>query len=222
MPPEHASGTTDAEHERRIESTEDATPEAIREVEATLSLTASVADLLPEELVRRYGGGDEYPDGKVWELWPAFECRACRKGSISVNYECEPMTKRDEDDEDELGIQFTWDEMRPVCQRCGSGLTNRTVERHRPARWKQPLIHGMVAVQGLSNRHEPLFEAFDHDPVRFVRSTADELAEVEGIGKAFARTLVVKNHHHYPEVAPEPDAEWEQTKEHERWHSQFS
>lgn len=205
MSPERETSESTASN---VVSLEQANPETLREEEDNLNLTDSVAALLPESLIRRYGPNvnDEYPEGRVWEFWPEFECRACRKGKASVVYEYEPGVS-DEIDKDKLGIQFAWEGMRPVCQRCGSGLADRTIERYRPARWKQPLLHAMMSVGGLSMQHDPLFEKYDHAPVEFITASEKELQEVDGIGEVFAENLVIKKYSHFPKVALEPTDE---------------
>lgn len=222
MTTENHSGTTDRE-QFRITSVEEADPATVRAMEGKLPLTASVANLLPESLIRCYTDDEEYPEGgKVWEFWPDFECKACNRSSTlgSVCYEFKPSVG-DGIDKDNLGIQFAWDGIRPACQHCGSGLSDRMIERYRPARWKQPLLHSMGVVRGCPNTHEPLLEAYDHDPVGFVKATAEELQEVDGIGRAFSRGLVIKKHGLYSDVAPEPNAEWDKTQEHKARRKRF-
>jgi hypothetical protein len=185
-------------------------PEPLRERAANLPLTTSHAALLPESLVwRKSFSNNGIPDDEpadVKEIWPTFECRACG-ATREVAYEPAPNFADGVDDRHDT-IQFVWEGRRSVCNRCGSGLTDRTIKRYRPPRWQQPIIGLLVGVPRLSETHAPLMETFDHDPIAFVRAEMDELRAIEGIGRTFARKIVVKKHGSFGDRAPRPGAEW--------------
>jgi hypothetical protein len=203
MTAQRAEPTTDA--------SESITPESLREQAADLPLTASHAALLPELLAGRKSiSTNGIPDSEppaVKEVWPAFECRACGADLGEVAYEPSPNFA-DGVDEYHDTIQFVWEGRRPVCNRCGSGLTARTIERYRPPRWQQPIIGILRGIPRLSETHGPLMETFECDPVAFVRAEMDELRTIEGIGETFARKIVVKKHGSFGDRAPRPGADW--------------
>jgi hypothetical protein len=184
--------------------------DSLHERAAALPLTASHAALLPESLTwRKSVSANGIPDSEppaVKEGWPTFECRACG-ATREVAYEPAPNFADGVDDRHDT-IQFVWEGRRPVCNRCGSGLTDRTIKRYRPPRWQQPIIGLLVGVPRLSETHAPLMDAFDHDPMVFVRAEMDELRAIEGIGQRFARQIVVKKHTAFGDLAARPAPDW--------------
>jgi hypothetical protein len=197
-----------------IESITDANdsidPESLRELAGELPLIESHAALLPESLVwRKSFSNNGIPDDEpaaVKEVWPAFECRACG-ATREVAYEPAPSFADGVDDRHDT-IQFVWEGRRPVCNRCGSGLADQTIERYRPPRWQQPIIGLLVGIPRLSETHDPLMETFEYDPVAFVCAEMDELRTIEGVGQTFARKIVVKKHECFGDRAPRPEVEW--------------
>jgi hypothetical protein len=196
--------------EPMTDASESIAPESLRERAADLPLTASHAALLPELLVGRKSiSTNGVPDDEaaaVKEVWPAFECRACG-ATREVAYEPAPNFA-DGMDEYHDTIQFVWEGRRPVCNRCGSGLSDRTIKRYRPPRWQQPIIGLLVGVPHLSETHDPLMDTFEYDPVGFIRADMDELRTIEGIGQRFARQIIVKKYTAFGDRAPRPGAEW--------------
>jgi hypothetical protein len=186
-------------------------PGSLRERAADLPLTASHAALLPESLVWRkdvfVGTPNDDELKPVKEIWPGYECRACGADLGEVAYEPAPGFEGEVPDRYDT-IQFVWDGRRPACNRCGSGLSDRRIEQCRPPRWQQPIIGILYGVPRLSETHDPLMDAFEYDPVRFVRATADDLLAIEGIGQTFARKIVVKKHGSFGDRAPRPAPDW--------------
>jgi hypothetical protein len=185
-------------------------PDSLREQAADLPLTASHAALLPESLVWRkdiYSGIPDDEPVPVKEIWPGFECRACGADLGEVAYEPAPGFEGEVPDRYDT-IQFVWDGRRPVCNRCGSGLSDQRIEQCRPPHWQQPIIGILCGVPRLLETHDPLMDAFDHDPVAFVRADIDDLRAIDGIGQRYGRKIVVKKHTAFGDLAPHPDAEW--------------
>ncbi len=184
-------------------------PESLREQVADLPLTASHAALFPESLVWRktvYSGIPDDEPAPTKEIWPRFECRACG-ATREIAYEPAPGFEGEVPDRYDT-IQFVWNGRRPVCNRCGSGLSDQRIERSRPPRWQQPIIGVLCGVPYLSETHDPLMDTFEYDPMRFIRADRDDLRAIDGIGERFARQIIVKKHAAFGELAPCPDPEW--------------
>lgn len=185
-------------------------PESLRKRASDLPVTASHAALLPEPLVWRktvFSGISDDEPAPVKEIWPGFECRSCGADLGEVAYEPAPGFDGEVTDRYDT-IQFIWDGRRPACNRCGSGLSDQRIEHARPPRWQQPVIGILCGVPRLSETHAPLMDAFEHDPMRFVRAEVDKLRAIDGIGQRFARKIMVKKRAAFGDNAPRSGAEW--------------
>lgn len=138
------------------------------------------------------------------EIWPSFTCPACNSDTNHIRWETTSIP----DDMKPHPQHYTGTQ--PCCYRCGSAANKHTRDKHRPEPWKQPILHVIHSIDGLSGNHPAatnIYTTYDNEPESFLTAPKSELGTISGIGDTWADKIHTNRAAIYPDHTPPVDGE---------------
>lgn len=158
----------------------------------------TTTDTLPEELLLTDS------ENRRQEIWPEFTCPACQSDTDYIRWETTSIP------DDMKPDPQHYDGRKPCCFRCGTALNQHTRDTYRPEPWKQPILHVIHSISGLSGTHPAItniYSEYEHDPERFLTASRNELQSITGIGERWADKIHTNRAAVYPEHTPDVNGE---------------
>lgn len=141
-------------------------------------------------------------ENRLQEIWPTFTCPACQSNTDNIRWETTSIP------EDMQPHPQHYEGRLPCCFRCGAAATEHTREKHRPEPWKQPILHVIHSIDGLTGNHpatKNIFAEFDSDPDAFLAASTTDLHSITGIGETWADKIHTNRAALYPDHTPPVD-----------------